>query len=1565
MAITRSTASSFPVNTQGTGTTTSSSVTLGGAGEIVIVSISINGAATVTGVTNTGVALSWTRAEQNYISSTDSETWYAVVPAAAAGQSCTVSFTASASVSSIYCVIVIDDFISGYGANTRWGIRASGGTYSASGVTTALTFPNLTTGPQAVQAYYGAIFFANVGSSGVTPVNGAAFTYTYQTSTMIAFSSAVAANTSYQPQGTQSTTATSASAGIIFYAVPVPTVVQQGDDGTAEVGVASGTSHAVLPSNTGIGHGVILNILTNTAGTTLNDVTSVSSPIGTFVKLVSVSSSVPQLGDSEIWYCASSTGAANTVTITTSDSAAWFCQAIELNVPVIGAYAGQQVVSASSSGQTISVTPNNINDLIYSFNSSYNNVASGFPGGVWTRYTSTESTTLTEWGTPYGAIAYLFATSSATQSATWTPGTTGNNQVVLSAGFSFATIPSTVLTSFMGRGRMGAFLMGANKGTASGTSTLPTANVQANFAAVLNPPSIGEAMPVVATFGASAVATLKLPSANVAASFIATPIFSLPLPTANVQANFLLTGQSTTPSITPVGSPVVLGASLYTTMTVTPTAIGNCLILHMVAQTALGTPSGGGCTWVKIADTGNNSYAGQMWLGTITTTGPQYITTTVGCEMWCQEFTAGGPAQWSSPGGAATTLGSGLVNMPSPPLGGGTNFYMGGTEFQSGGVSNGNSTGFAYTGVWDPTYLNSAVIMYSTTNYIGTPPNINSGNSSGTHVVAYAACINAVLLPVLVVTEQVTEGCVATFTAAAGLGLSIAPNVQGSFIATVPSIGFKITESGAYSFIGAMLSTLPLPTANVHGNFIAVAGLALTLPVANAQGNFIGAIPSIGFSIAPNVQGSFIATISPVLAITPTAIFIFTGALSPPGLGESMNVVGSFIAATSLALKLPTANVQGNFIGAISVALTIAPSGVYSFITALSPPSLGEPLSGVYSFTGAIGLALGLPVTNGAFTYTGSIALALMVQEGLVAIFTLAPGVVLGVLVATGNVTGTFIAAISPALAIPTAAVIVAFIAVYSPEAIGEAIIGNYTFIAATPSIGFRITPNVQANFVAATSVALAVQEGLIANFIVGLAPEAVGYPMNGAFTFIAATPSIGFMFIESGVYTFIAAVPSIGFQTTVAIPISFIATVPSIGFRITPNVQANFVTGYTPEAIGYPMNGAFTFIMAETLTTPGIISSASVLVTFIATVPSIGFRVTQVVTANFTASLANLLLVVTPTAVFTFIAAVPSVGFMFIESGTYTFVAAVPSIGFMIAPALLTSFIAMVPSIGFKIVEAVTATFTAAITAITNVPMSVNVVASYTATVPSIGFRFVEPGAYSFVASITGGVIVPATASFTGSFIATVPSIGFRLTQSGSYPFVASITGKTIVPETSSLVVTVTIAAPMVTVIPETSQLSATFIAHAILVVVTTSGPSNFTATFTASITAYTTTRPTCNIVAATTIAIGGSVQIQSTGTIQAYWIGGLTIVEEFISGGLTAYFVATIPSSQPIITIPHIVMYVTNRLVTSMCTKSRSVTLMAVTNRQVTTMSVTNRLVTDTIAVNRPVTTVTTSSK
>ena len=197
---------------------------------------------------------------------------------------------------------------------------------------------------------------------------------------------------------------------------PSPSVafVQADDTGTFNgntTSISSGESHQVLAHNTGIGHSVVLMIQTLTnPGTETDTVTSVSSGMGTFHFVNSYNDGA----DFEIWVCTDTTGAADTVTVTTPTNA-WDAFAVEFNTPASGfVNGGGQVVDLPYLGnQSWTVSPGAAGNLVVMGVDTADAYETG-PAAPWTYYNSGY------WSFFNGtSAAWQVAPSSSPLTATW------------------------------------------------------------------------------------------------------------------------------------------------------------------------------------------------------------------------------------------------------------------------------------------------------------------------------------------------------------------------------------------------------------------------------------------------------------------------------------------------------------------------------------------------------------------------------------------------------------------------------------------------------------------------------------------------------------------------------------------------------------------------------------------------------------------------------------------------------------------------------------------------------------------------------------------------------------------------------------------------------------------------------------------------------------------------------------------------------------------------------------------------------------------------------------------
>ncbi len=181
-------------------------------------------------------------------------------------------------------------------------------------------------------------------------------------------------------------------------------------DGTT-AGIGTGQSSQVLAHDTGIGHSVVLMIQTLTGpGGETDSVTSVSSAMGTFQFV----NSYNDLADFEIWVCTDTTGAADTVTVTTPTNA-WDAFAVEFNTPATGFVNGGGQVSNPSylADQSWTVSPGAAGNIAVIGVDTLDAYTTG-PAAPWTYYNSGY------WSFFNGtSAAWQVAPSSSPLTATW------------------------------------------------------------------------------------------------------------------------------------------------------------------------------------------------------------------------------------------------------------------------------------------------------------------------------------------------------------------------------------------------------------------------------------------------------------------------------------------------------------------------------------------------------------------------------------------------------------------------------------------------------------------------------------------------------------------------------------------------------------------------------------------------------------------------------------------------------------------------------------------------------------------------------------------------------------------------------------------------------------------------------------------------------------------------------------------------------------------------------------------------------------------------------------------
>jgi hypothetical protein len=151
-----------------------------------------------------------------------------------------------------------------------------------------------------------------------------------------------------------------------------------GDTG-AHVLVDSGSAGTILGVNSTVGDTVVAMIMV--AHQTANLISGISSTIGTFVKLGSVIGTPGY--NWEIWICWSATGAAKTVTVTTTGSYGWYAQGTEWSGNPTSAVFS--TASGTSTAPAITLSPGTSGNIAIAAAMVPGSFSSG-PGGAWTDY---------------------------------------------------------------------------------------------------------------------------------------------------------------------------------------------------------------------------------------------------------------------------------------------------------------------------------------------------------------------------------------------------------------------------------------------------------------------------------------------------------------------------------------------------------------------------------------------------------------------------------------------------------------------------------------------------------------------------------------------------------------------------------------------------------------------------------------------------------------------------------------------------------------------------------------------------------------------------------------------------------------------------------------------------------------------------------------------------------------------------------------------------------------------------------------------------------------------------
>lgn len=182
------------------------------------------------------------------------------------------------------------------------------------------------------------------------------------------------------------------------------TPVQTGNTGATSIN--SGVAGTVLPANTRLGDCVALYIVT--ANTT---VSAVSSGIGTFTHVTGNTQSTTFVAF-EWWICLKSTGAAKTVTVTTTGGTQYGAYAIEF--PFVGSNVVAATPQNASSGSPSLTLTNGVGQELFAGVSAGSGI-SALPGAPWA------DTGFSPLGSAFGNQDGEFTNATATnQSVAWT-----------------------------------------------------------------------------------------------------------------------------------------------------------------------------------------------------------------------------------------------------------------------------------------------------------------------------------------------------------------------------------------------------------------------------------------------------------------------------------------------------------------------------------------------------------------------------------------------------------------------------------------------------------------------------------------------------------------------------------------------------------------------------------------------------------------------------------------------------------------------------------------------------------------------------------------------------------------------------------------------------------------------------------------------------------------------------------------------------------------------------------------------------------------------------------------
>ena len=237
-------------------------------------------------------------------------------------------------------------------------------------------------------------------------------------------------------------------------------------------GIASGSSGTILTSNTTIGNTVVLAFQRGS-------VVSISSSIGTFTQIEDNSTGI----DLQFW-AGTVTGAAKTITVTTTGSVVWDCQATEYSGSGIHVLPGG-ITNGSGTTASITATPYQSGDVVQVALANF--VTSGFPSSPWVNYSGGSG----NWST-LGGSSYQIVSSTSSVTASWTAAAAYNyiaaavivSQAAVSIGTGLVSTSFSANATAVVLAPVGGNVTGDFEATANAiTNRLSTGNVSGSFSA--------------------------------------------------------------------------------------------------------------------------------------------------------------------------------------------------------------------------------------------------------------------------------------------------------------------------------------------------------------------------------------------------------------------------------------------------------------------------------------------------------------------------------------------------------------------------------------------------------------------------------------------------------------------------------------------------------------------------------------------------------------------------------------------------------------------------------------------------------------------------------------------------------------------------------------------------------------------------------------------------------------------------------------------------------------------------------------------------------------------------